>query len=105
MVIHRDSHLTTPGGPLNAALPQTTPPPKRGDGSVQTGSREDDRATIASRGSDLPSSVPPISDEVRAQEIANLARFHILSQPAAVISVQANSRPQAVLELLDGILG
>lgn len=60
--------------------------------------------TISARSRNrAPSEIPPISDENRAEEVTEFLRHHILTRPAASISVQANSRPQAVFELLDGI--
>lgn len=45
-----------------------------------------------------------ISDEAIAREAAEFARFHILANPSATMSVQANSSPEAVFELLQGVL-
>ena len=45
-----------------------------------------------------------ISDEAIAREAAEFARFHILGNPSATMSVQANSSPKTVFELLQGVL-
>ncbi|MBM3840112.1 MAG: hypothetical protein FJ398_19525 [Verrucomicrobia bacterium] len=65
---------------------------------------ENDELAISPRSTNrLASTFPPIFDADQAEEVTEFLRHHILTRPAASISVQANSRPQAVFELLDGI--
>ena len=80
------------------------PHPTRNPAEAQDGSEDESVATISPRSTHTASSsVPPVSDADGAMELTEFVRHHILSRPAASIAVQANSRPQAVFDLLDGI--
>ena len=78
--------------------------PTHNSAAAHDGSESESVATISPRSKrNVSSSVPPVSDADGALELTEFVRHHILSRPASSISVQANSRPQAVFELLDGI--
>lgn len=64
-----------------------------------------DRAEVAITARNRDSIAPAeIGSEGAAVETAQFARNHILENPTGAVGVQANSRPEVVLELLQGIL-
>jgi flagellin-like hook-associated protein FlgL len=88
----------------NAGTSVHAKPNRKGTPADDRPPSDRDEVAILPRGTNrLSSTFPPISDSHGAEEVTEFLRHHILTRPAASISVQANSRPQAVFELLDGI--
>lgn len=102
MVIHSNAQ---PAASANAgAAIQARLHAKRKSAEGPTAPENDADLTVSPRASNqYPSTIPPIFDANGAEEATEFLRHHILTRPAASISVQANSRPQTVFELLDGI--
>ena len=107
MVINSNSQLTPNTNALNDAVVAPNKAALRSGSGAEAGSPSADAADIGvssrSAADELASDASLISDERIAQEATEFARTHILGNPLATVSVQANSRPEAVLELLQGI--
>ena len=107
MVINPNAHIATSSSTLGVGTPTNTKPPvNRSSDPAEFGGGDDQTMALSTRpGSDTPLGIPPISSSDEADGFTQFARFFILSNPLAAISVQANSRPDSVFELLDGVLG
>lgn len=107
MVINSNPQLTPNSNAVNGAAGAPKKSALRTISGAEEGSPSADAADIGvssrSGAEELVSAESPISDERIAQEATEFARSHILGNPSATVSVQANSRPEAVLELLQGI--
>ena len=105
MVIDPNSKGTVNANVLN---PTATNQSKSAGPDSSAAGPSDDAATLAISSRNLEtiadSILSMISDERLAEETTEYARGHILANPTATMSVQANSRPEAVLELLQGVL-
>lgn len=101
MVIQTNAQTATGA---NAGTSVQAKPNRKGSPTDAQPPSETDEVAISPRGTNrLSPTFPPIFDANRAEEVTEFLRHHILTRPSASISVQANSRPQAVFELLDGI--
>ena len=107
MVINPNAQIGTSSSALGVGTPTNTKlPVKRSPETTGAGSGDDQTVALSTRpGNDTPMGIPEISSSEEADGFTQFARFFILSNPLAAISVQANSRPDSVFELLDGVLG
>ena len=107
MVINPNAQIATSSSALGVGTPANTKPPVKRS-SIPTDSRSGDDQTVALStrpGNETPLGIPAISSSDEADGFTQFARFFILSNPLAATAVQANARPDAVFDLLDGVLG
>lgn len=107
MVIKSTAQISIASGQANSIAANPPKAQQRRDSAVESSDAISDRTLAISsrRAEDFAQPSSQIDDESGAQQITEFLRSHILTSPSASLSVQANSHPQAVLELLDGIFG
>lgn len=103
MVINPNPQVTTTGN--GGAGVQNKLSPRDASAISPLFSEETPGLVISGRNGvpEADSAETSILDEQFAREATEFARFHILANPSASMSVQANSRPEAVFELLQGM--
>jgi hypothetical protein len=106
MVINPNTQGAANANLLNSgAANQTKPAARSGSNATDlVPTTEEADAIISSRNAEDTSSAAifSIADERGALDVMEYVRNHILTNPAASMSVQGNPRPETVLELLQG---
>lgn len=87
----------------NAVKPSVAAAPKRQESASQP-TPLDSGSELSITPRNNSADLAEIQDEEAAADTAQFARKHILVNPSGALGVQANSRPEVVFELLQGIL-